>query len=510
MIVLTFSILKIIEPNLLEINVTSEDETAAGNDGSVTSTPTGGTAPYQFDWSTGLTEFGQSSTIDGLTGGDYSVTVTDQNGCQSEAMVTVGSQACMLDATVLITNVLCFGDSTGVIMVDISGATDPVSYAWSDGSTNAELTDAPAGVYSVEISDNAGCSIILDQLVITQADELLVNVVDKQDASCEDAADGSVVLNIFGGVGDYDLTWSNGAMNDTTIVQGDTIVNIPDTLMNLSVGVYSYILMDGNQCVKSDSIIIINGDSEEPVLLLQQGTVYLDSMGMAPPATFDLVDAGSTDNCGIDSVAFITPSFTCADIESFDFSIELFDAAGNSTRGFATINVIDTIGPEIDCGNIVDIQTNSCGAINYPIPTATDNCVVDTIQLIEGLPSGVAFPSGSTVVTYAAVDDCGNSATCTFTVTVDIDLAFESILVQQISCEGESDGAIEVEISGGTPPYMITSSGGSLENLPAGEYIISVVDANGCNAVTNVFFGRSSFTELFIWSCRYSIMSWRK
>ena len=479
--------IEIEEPNMLELNLSVIDESAAGNDGSITSTPTGGTSPYQFDWSNGVQEFGQSSTIDGLMGGNYGVTVTDQNDCQEEAMVTVGSLACMLDATASISNIQCFGDSTGVISTNVTGANDPVSYLWSDGSTSAALTDVPAGIYSVVITDASNCEIILDQLVVSQSDELLVNVLSVNDASCEDSADGSIILNVFGGDGEYDLSWSNGVMNDTTIVQGDTLINIPDTLTNLALGTYTYTLLDGNLCVKTDSIVIQNGDEEDPVLVLQQGTVYLDSMGQAPAATFDLVDAGSTDNCGIDSVAFMTPAFTCADIESFDFQVELFDAAGNSTRGFATINVVDTIGPVIDCGNITDIETNSCAALNYPLPTATDNCVVDTIQLIEGLPSGVAFPSGTTIVTYAAIDDCGNSATCSFNVTVNIDLEITTVSTLDVSCPGESDGAISVDvINGGTPPYMVTSSAGSLDNLPAGEYIISVVDANGCTATETV------------------------
>ncbi|NNF22287.1 MAG: HYR domain-containing protein, partial [Saprospiraceae bacterium] len=478
--------IEIFQPELLLLNMVATAETMLGNmDGSITSTPSGGTAPYNFNWSTGLNENGMNSTVDNLPGGLYFLTVVDQNDCETiESIIVEAGPGCDIAATPDISHISCNRDSTGMIQLMVTGATAPISYSWSNGDTTEILGPVPAGLYSVELNDANDCMLIINDLLVTEPDTLKAQLLSVTETSCADASDGEIVLNVSGGVGDYELTWSNGVTNDTSIIDMDTIVNIPDTLSGLMAGVYSFELLDGNNCFVTDTFTVSIGDTVAPTLILEQATIYLDSSGQAPPASFADIDAGSFDNCSIDSVAFETPSFDCDDILAFDFPVTLFDSAGNSTVGTANIIVIDTIAPQIDCSAIGNIVSNSCDTINYQLPVVTDNCNYE-LEMTEGLPSGSGFPAGETTVEYVAIDECGNTAICSFTVTVNIDLEL-TVITTDASCFGAMDGVIEASASGGTPPYTYSITGGSYDSLPSGFYSIMVIDATNCIAMETV------------------------
>lgn len=98
------------------------------------------------------------------------------------------------------------------------------------------------------------------------------------------------------------------------------------------------------------------------------------------------------------------------------------DAFGNTATCSYSITVDDGVAPEIICpGNIVvSTDPGLCsGMVTYPLPVATDNCSIASVTLTQGLPSGSTFPSGETTITYEATDISGNSATCSFTITVE-------------------------------------------------------------------------------------------
>jgi hypothetical protein len=102
-------------------------------------------------------------------------------------------------------------------------------------------------------------------------------------------------------------------------------------------------------------------------------------------------------------------------------SYQSTDNAGNSTTCSFSITVNDNELPAITCpANITVGNTpNQCGAIvNYAAPTFSDNCPGATIALVSGLPSGAFFPVGTTTNVWQVTDASGNTATCSFTVTV--------------------------------------------------------------------------------------------
>lgn len=145
-------------------------------DGSITANPTGGAGGYTYLWSNGGTE----NPIENLSAGNYSVLVTDTNGCTETGDADI-IEPDNLAFTVEITNVICAGDSTGVIAVTASGGTPPFEYSTNgtDFQTDPSLSGLAAGSYTVVVRDSRGCMFSL-QTVVTEPAPLLVEAGENQ------------------------------------------------------------------------------------------------------------------------------------------------------------------------------------------------------------------------------------------------------------------------------------------------------------------------------------------
>jgi len=167
------------------------------------------------------------------------------------------------------------------------------------------------------------------------------------------------------------------------------------------------------------------------------------------------------------------------------------DGNGNSTTATQNIIVDDVTAPVIsNCpGNIsVNADQSGCTAnVNWIAPTAMDNCAGSVIPTSTHNPND-NFALGITIVTYTFNDGNGNQSTCSFTVEVTNDLSGSSV-DQMVSCNGGSDGAVDVTITGGTTPYNVswtgpngfTASTEDISSLVAGTYTPTATDANGCS-----------------------------
>lgn len=387
----------ITQPNPLQINVTSTDETAPmADDGTASVTASGGTSPYGYEWSNGAT----TMNLNNLAPGTYQVTVTDANDCAQVGMIAVQGLSCNLMATVDEEAVECFGQNTGAATVTVTGAQNPISYEWSNGLTTAMATNLAAGMYDVTVEDDNGCTTILP-VTISQPDEIQINLATN-DASCHDVNDGDILTMINGGVAPYDYLWSD---NSTTT-----------DLTGVLPGNYQLTITDVNDCTQTASVDLTANDILPPVIVTQDGTLYLDSAGVAL-IPLDLPFVESTDNCGIDSLWTDQTIISCDHEGQLEVLYFARDVAGNVTEMNSTITVLDTMTPYfMDCPE--DMEVDSGTIVNYEIPQAFDNCEIDTFKLAEGLPGGSIFPTGETKVSYMAIDRAGNIGCCSFFVTV--------------------------------------------------------------------------------------------
>jgi gliding motility-associated-like protein len=148
-------------------------------------------------------------------------------------------------ATTSVTNIKCRNDKTGEVTLSTIGGSGTKTYRWSNGATTQNLTAAPAGRYTVTITDGSGCSFSSDSAVITQPNLALgfTAIITKE--ACKNTEDGSIELTPTGGTPPYKISWSTGATTSR--------------ITALSVGSYRATILDSNLCRLDTSLIIAYG-----------------------------------------------------------------------------------------------------------------------------------------------------------------------------------------------------------------------------------------------------------
>jgi gliding motility-associated-like protein len=130
--------------------------------GSITLTTVNGQNPVSYQWSNGQT----TSSIDGLAAGPYSFTVTDGSGCTFASVATVGApDQINIDKTLTVES--CTGAKDGAVDVTVSGGTAPYTFLWSNGETQEDISGLAGGLYSLTVTDAAGCAESFDAGVLT-------------------------------------------------------------------------------------------------------------------------------------------------------------------------------------------------------------------------------------------------------------------------------------------------------------------------------------------------------
>ncbi|MEM1119378.1 MAG: SdrD B-like domain-containing protein [Bacteroidota bacterium] len=216
----------------LDYTLTSTNERCAGaRDGSINLTLNDGFAPFTFTWDKG---FGNITNPTGLAPDIYRVTITDGNGCTRADSVTI-EPANDITVSLLGADIVCHGDSTGTVDAIIIGGVDTLTYVWSTGSTNPGLTNLPAGVYSLSVTDANGCTAS-DTITINEPSPLMVTATG-QDIGCE--ASGQAFVTASGETAPYTYLWNDAAAQTT------------DTATNLIPGTYLVVVRDANGCTTS-------------------------------------------------------------------------------------------------------------------------------------------------------------------------------------------------------------------------------------------------------------------
>ncbi|NRA12884.1 MAG: gliding motility-associated C-terminal domain-containing protein [Crocinitomicaceae bacterium] len=233
------------EPNApLAITGIVDDANCFGlNDGAIDITVTGGTTLYNYSWSSGqLTE-----DISIVVAGSYAVTVTDQNLCVETMSFVIDQPLAPLNVVTFTTDVLCNGYNDGAIESDVSGGTMPYIYAWSNAETTDDIGSLLAGVYTLTVTDDQGCTSFTGATINEPA--LLVFTPTVIDASCYGYADGEITITITGGVQPYYFNWGN---------QNEILLNNEsETLTGLIAEEYFIRVRDENGCI-NEQIIIVN------------------------------------------------------------------------------------------------------------------------------------------------------------------------------------------------------------------------------------------------------------
>ena len=455
----------ITEPTALADVMSSTNVSCSGaEDGTATVTPSGGTPPYTYIW--GTQPFQVTQTAEYLAAGTYQVTVIDDNNCIIVDSVTVNTSTVITVTLNALNDVSCFGVGDGSIDISVSGGRAPYTYAWSNLDVTEDIVNLVPGTYSYTITDLDGCFVV-DSFAITEPPLLVAGIDDTVNLSCNGGSDGIITIDVSGGTPGYQYLWSNGHT-------GQDLLNVP-------AGYYEVTVTDNNSCQA-----IIGHTLTEPAPLAIQwnltdpscfgdstGAIDISVTGGTPPYKYLWSTNDTTEDLtGVPAGSYavlVTDSFNCF----------LFEFNSLTTNPPVDVQVASVIDVNCNGGSTGSINLNVVGGL--PPYTFTWSSPLATGQTPPGLQVG---PYSVTVA-----DALG----CTDTISAYVDepsaITVSVLDVTNVSCFGGSDGSIEVDITGGTQPYIYTwADGPNTEDrtgLAAGSYTLTVVDGKGCQTVVS-------------------------
>jgi|GEM_PF-656371 len=283
----TTATVTITQPQALSASISSQtDVLCYGNaTGSATMSPSGGTAPYSYSWTTSPVQ--TTATASGLIAGVYFVTVSDSLGCSLTKKVVIHQPAAPLSDNITIqTQILCYGNATGVATVTASGGSGSYTYAWNTSpvQTFATATGLSSGTYTVTITDGSGCSLT-DSVTLGQPVAPLSAVISTQTpVSCYGTATGTATVMATGGTAPYSYSWNTPNVQTT------------QTAIGMAAGIYTVTLTDAAGCTTMAMVTITQPPAPLRVRLGGQmnvvchgnstGSAWVEATGGYPPYTY--------------------------------------------------------------------------------------------------------------------------------------------------------------------------------------------------------------------------------
>jgi hypothetical protein len=499
------------------------------NNGTINISASGGTPAYTYLWSDGSSAQNRVNML----GGTYFVTASDQNGCFTTASATINQPNSPLSIdTIFTTSVNCFGNATGALNANISGGTSPYFYAWSNGATISNPSAVTAGTYSLTVTDNNGCSAI-SSATITQPTAALTASSTTTNVSCNAGTNGSINLTPVGGTSPYTFSWSNGATTEdiTALSTGTYSVTITDSL-NCT--------LSSNATISQPTALATSGNiTNVNCFGGNDGAVAVTASGGTSPYTYLWNTAATTSS--ISGLIIGNYSMTVTDNNNCTTSylgavnqpaqlvastVVVDVLCNNGTNGNVTITVTGGILPysfawnsginaptvnNLAAGSYsVTVQdTHNCTTtinftVNQPNPIVITETVTpvacngNNIGAIDVSVSGgtgayayawsngastqdlANLSAGSYVLTVTDANNCNNQLATTI---VQPTALSTSVATTNVICFGQSTGAINVTVNGGTPNYNFNWGGVSTQNrtaLAAGTYTVTVTDGNNC------------------------------
>jgi gliding motility-associated-like protein len=381
----------ITEPDDIVLTTALEKDVTCFNDanGAIDIIISGGTLNYKINWTKNGIAYANTEDLSNLSPGIYAVTVSDANNCGPKtATFTITEPPILAVNLVNKTNILCFGDATGIITVNVAGGTLPYTYAWSGPnnftSSNQNLTAVVSGTYTLIVSDIAGCTKNLI-VQLTQTPEIKITATTTP-IICYGGNDASITLTITGGVAPYNIAWSN--------LGSGTFQN------NLSAGDYIITVTDALNCIQTLNVNI----PEAPIFTINP----------------------------------VVKNITCFGDKNGSINLNL-------VGGIAPIKLVWDDNP------VAGTTRNNLGPGSY------------TVTIVDGKPCTIKR---------------------TFIILEPQLLVLSANLTDALDCNNANTGAINLLVSGGSAPFTYAWSNGAttedLANIPAGNYLVTVKDANGC------------------------------
>ena len=464
----------------------------------------GGDPVYSYLWDNGETGIIASS----LTSGYHSVLLTDDWGCEVMDSIFMPENP-LIESTLLAdTTVSCYGLSDGVASISsFGGSSSTYTYFWSTGQQTVGVSSDIAsglqqGSYYVTTRDTLGCEVV-DSIYISEPEPLSMEALELDWIDCYGYANGLAFAQAFGGTAPYTFSWDNGQW-------------VGDTVGTLTPGLHTVVVTDARGCTASDTVethepdsLYIEIDHSLTVLPYCVGVNTASLTGVASGGTLGYTYAWD-DNPVQPQTTATAVALLADNLYSLDSSYTITVTDSKGCTASATTDTLQTFdetmsasveslsnyvgGHGVSCYGALDGQalvTAQGAHAPYSYQWYGPNGYVDVNDTISNLQAGVYS------VTVKDTNDCMVNSSIIITEPAGILYTVLSVLNDE-TCLGACDGALEVDVSGGVSPYiaiatdmitgnMITNSMGIsndslVTGICSGTYSLVFSDENGCSS----------------------------
>jgi gliding motility-associated-like protein len=440
-------------------------------DGEISFTPAGGSGGYTFSVDNGTT-FSGANPQTGIAAGTYDVVVEDVNGCQFTDQVVV-TEPPSFDFIFIANNPSNCGANDGSFEIIATNGQAPYLYSIDGGVTQQGggfFGGLFSGLYQLYVVDDNGCA---DSVFSALSDNIMTTSIDFQfPTTCKSSCDGGAQVSQVNGSPPFTYTINTGG------TQGN------GSFFALCAGQHFVTIEDNGLCIGIEEINIAEPDT---VTFTPSKTDPLCPAGADGSIDFGVVTGGDGGpyTYSIDGGLTFQAGAVFNGLSSGVYNLVAMDNA-NGCLGATSITIGEPPVWDVIV-NPVDLTCfqNNTGFIQIVGGGATGPYTYD----LSGTPSGTGLYNSLSAQNYniTVTDDNG----CTFNTTqllIEPPQLTQVNAVTDVSCNGVCDGEIDVTAGGGTPPYLYSSDGGTinqssnvLTGLCAGNYDLYVEDDNGCN-----------------------------
>jgi gliding motility-associated-like protein len=491
----TFDVIITVNPSISITSSQTNSDCYLANSGALEITIAGGIpfltgSPYLVSWVGPNGYLSSDEDIFNLEPGDYTLNITDAGGCPFTETFTITEPDELIFSSTDFDpeTISCFGADDGSIGIEIAGGTTPYTYNWTkDGNPYAsteDLTNLGPGNYIITVTDANNCTPITQSFSIIEPTQLDVSLVNQVDIICFGDATGEININTVGGrpieitPGTFDYIYSWTGPNGFT----STLPN----LTGLFAGTYNLTLTDKSGCTDTLEVILIQTD--EIIIDItptdiecygdNNASITINSItgGNAPyTIAWSNLGSGMTQNNLSAGTYIITVTDNTNCIKEATVVIDE-----------APIFAISPVINHVSCFGENDgrIILNLEGGI-APVTLVWDD---DPIAGVERNNIG----PGTYTVTITDSTPC--VITETFTITEPSALTLSGNAIDALDCDDANSGSINLIVTGGTLPLQYTWSNGAttedLNNIPPGNYTVTVSDANNCEITSEWIINR--------------------
>jgi hypothetical protein len=373
------------------------------------------------------------------------------------------------------TSLDCYGDNDAVLLATGNGGATPYTYLWSTSATSQSITGLTAGTYTVTMTDNNSQTTV-DTYTITEPTELEATAAADSNVSCNGGNDGGATVSVSGGTTSYAYLWSNSATTATITGVGSATYTVTVTDANGCTDVASATITQPTAISASatNTNVSCNG--------LNDGTATASATGGTGTLTY-LWSNGST-------------SASATSLVASTYTVTVTDANGCTTTTSTTVTQPAVLSVSLSNTNVLCYGGNT-GSI---ASGTTGGTATYGYLWSNGSTNDTATTLVAGTYTLTVTDNNGCTAVESSTVSEPTELTSADSVVSNVACYGGDQGIGYVSVTGGTSSYGYLWNTGDttsmIDSLIAGTYVVTIVDANGCELLDS--FNISEPTQLVL------------